>query len=129
MDFTYDFCMNLFTQNQVDRMQIVLENSPRRASLLNPLSLEPLTYDFEKIFSPNGDGINDYWRWTNTLKYDGCRLTIFNRFGKPVYEKVSYDNSWDGRSSDGFILEAGPYYYVIKCDGTEDLRGGVRIIR
>jgi gliding motility-associated-like protein len=129
MDFTYDFCMNLFTQNQVDRMQIVLENSPRRASLLYPLIPEPLTYDFEKIFSPNGDGINDYWRWTNTLKYDGCRLTIFNRFGKPVYEKVSYDNSWDGRSSDGFILEAGPYYFVIKCDGTEDLRGGVRIIR
>jgi gliding motility-associated-like protein len=129
MDFTPDACMNLFTNGQVERMQIILESSPRRASLLIPLDPEAPEYEFEKIFSPNGDGINDYWRWTNTLKYNGCKLTIFNRFGKPVYEKVSYDNTWDGRSSEGYVLEAGGYYFVIKCDGAKDIKGGVRIIR
>ncbi len=129
MDLTNDRCLNLFTEDQVSRMKIVLENSPLRASLLIPLNPEPPDYEFEKIFSPNGDGINDYWRWTNTLKYEGCMLTIYNRFGKPVYERVSYDNSWDGRSTNGYVLEAGAYYYVIKCDGAADIKGGVRIIR
>jgi gliding motility-associated-like protein len=129
MDLTNDNCLNLFTEGQVSRMQIVLESSPRRASLLIPLNPDPPDYEFEKIFSPNGDGINDYWRWTNTLKYEGCMLTIYNRFGKPVYEKISYDNSWDGRSADGYVLEAGAYYYVIKCDDAADIKGGVRIVR
>jgi gliding motility-associated-like protein len=129
MDFSSDNCLNLFTQGQVNRMQIILESSPRRASLLIPMDPEGPNYDFEKIFSPNGDGINDYWRWTNTLKYEGCQLAIYNRFGKQVFEKLSYDNTWDGRSSDGYVLEAGAYYFVIKCDGKKDVRGSVRLIR
>lgn len=33
MDYTNDVCMNLYTQQQVERMLTVLNNSPRRASL------------------------------------------------------------------------------------------------
>ena len=35
MDYTDDACMNLFTFDQAQRMRAVLENSPRRKSLLN----------------------------------------------------------------------------------------------
>jgi hypothetical protein len=34
MDYSYDRCMNIFTKDQAARMHIVLENSPRRKSLL-----------------------------------------------------------------------------------------------
>ena len=34
MDYTDDSCLNLFTADQKDRMQAVLANSPRRASLI-----------------------------------------------------------------------------------------------
>ncbi|MEL7531430.1 MAG: T9SS type A sorting domain-containing protein, partial [Bacteroidota bacterium] len=33
MDYSSDNCMNIFTQNQKDRMQAVMANSPRRGSL------------------------------------------------------------------------------------------------
>ncbi|MEL6698688.1 MAG: M43 family zinc metalloprotease [Bacteroidota bacterium] len=35
MDYTDDVCMNIFTQNQKDRMRIVMENAARRVNLLN----------------------------------------------------------------------------------------------
>jgi len=127
MDFTDDACMFFFTKEQVARMKIVLENSPRRASLLVPFAAAP-SIEFEKIFSPNADGINDFWRWSDPLAYEGCRLSIFNRSGKLVYEKVSYDNSWDGTSSEGRALAEDAYYYVIECS-EKSIKGGVRIIR
>jgi len=129
LDYTNDECMNLFTKGQVDRMTTVLENSPRRASLLLPLSPDQPDVQFPKLFSPNGDGINDFWLWTNTLNYDGCKLVVFNRFGKAVYETISYDNTWDGRTNSGQPLEEEAYYFIIRCDGRNDITGAVRIVR
>ncbi|HPM29476.1 MAG TPA: choice-of-anchor J domain-containing protein [Chryseolinea sp.] len=43
LDYTNDVCMNIFTQGQVSRMQTVIENSPRRVSLLtSPALLDPV---------------------------------------------------------------------------------------
>jgi hypothetical protein len=57
MDYTNDVCMNLYTQQQVERMLTVLENSPRRTSLLTSDGLydpAPVNNDLAitKILSP-----------------------------------------------------------------------------
>jgi hypothetical protein len=41
MDYTDDACLNVFTQNQKDRMQAVLANSPRRHSLITSTGCIP----------------------------------------------------------------------------------------
>lgn len=48
MDYTPDACMNLFTQGQVERFNVVLENSPRRVNLVNNFATEtPELVDFD----------------------------------------------------------------------------------
>jgi hypothetical protein len=41
LDYSWDQCMNIFTNDQISRMQTVLDNSPRRNSLLNSPGLLP----------------------------------------------------------------------------------------
>ena len=43
LDYTDDACMNLFTHDQIARMEVVLQNSPRRASLTTSVgSMDPV---------------------------------------------------------------------------------------
>jgi hypothetical protein len=42
MDYTDDACMNIFTQNQKDRMYVIVNNADRRKSLKNSLKNVPM---------------------------------------------------------------------------------------
>lgn len=127
MDYTSDACMGLFTRQQADRMYIVLTNSPRRVTLIPQFS-ETIT-ERPVLFSPNGDGINDYWIWPETDTYADCILVIYDRTGREVFRMKGYDNTWNGRSLSGAQLEEEAYFYEIRCDGKNNITGGVRIVR
>lgn len=60
------------------------------------------------VFTPNGDGINDFFTLINLDDYPAPSVKIFNRWGKLVYESDAYQNDWDGDN-----LNEGTYYYII----------------
>jgi gliding motility-associated-like protein len=68
------------------------------------------------VFTPNGDGINDYFEVTT----DGSTIyefSVFNRTGTRIYHSRSPRIFWDGNSLDGIVLKDGIYYYVIEEQG------------
>jgi gliding motility-associated-like protein len=87
------------------------------------LSLEQIP----RYFSPNSDGVNDFWVWPRIELYQNSELSIFNRFGEVVYKSNAYQNNWDG-TINGKPLQADAYYYVIRLSNT-DIKGAVRIVR
>jgi len=87
---------------------------------------EPLA---PNAFSPNGDGINDFWVIKYLEYYPDATVQIFNRYGQPVYLSNGYAQPWDGKIK-GADLPVGTYYYIINPrNGRNIIKGAVTIIR
>lgn len=91
MDYTNDACMNVFTENQKDRMLTVLEYASRRSSLKNLTACAILSNDkhnFQGLYlypNPANDFIT-----INTNSIDINRYTIFNNLGQIVDDQKKY---------------------------------------
>lgn len=76
------------------------------------------------VFSPNGDGINDKWEIQHLESYPGCTVTVFDRYGRVVYQsRVGYSKPWDGKQN-GNELPIGTYYYVIDTKTARGILSG-----
>lgn len=80
--------------------------------------------DIPNVFSPNGDGKNDTYSINKQYKVycdPGFKFTIFNRWGKIVFESANPDFEWEAES-----LGSGTYFYTLESkartqNGTIDL--------
>ncbi|HZY38033.1 MAG TPA: gliding motility-associated C-terminal domain-containing protein [Mucilaginibacter sp.] len=80
-------------------------------------------------FSPNNDGINDYWNITALNTYPESITQVFNRYGQQVFQSTGYARPWDG-TNNGKPLPAGTYYYIIDLkDGQHKLSGWVLVVK
>ena len=91
--------------------------------------------DIPNIFTPNGDGINDYFypRQTLTKGLTEFKVDIYNRWGELIFESTSLDGrGWDGRFN-GTDQPEGVYIYIIDAvfqDGTrEHHQGNITLLR
>ncbi len=84
--------------------------------------------DIMNLFTPNNDGINDYWEIPGLESYGRCEVKIYNRWGKLVFHSSDYHNEWDGLS-DGTPVPPAAYYYIISTQNSGVISGTVNIVR
>ena len=73
MDYTDDSCMNIFTQNQKDRMLAVLMNSPRRDDLLTSTVCNPVSVPYIQFKRP----VCEQRPVKSVMEGNGCSYTEF----------------------------------------------------
>ena len=66
------------------------------------------------VFTPNSDGINDFFVPVNLDDYPNPSVLIYNRWGKLVYVNEDYQNDWTvTHYESGDKLKEGIYYYIV----------------
>ncbi len=101
-------------------------NAPSLTMEFKVKAPEISSYIPPNIFTPNGDGLNDYFEIPQ-LPSDFCtasfkNIRIYNRWGKEVYMSNKNDFKWDGKN-----VNAGVYYYVIDY-GASKYKGSVTLV-
>jgi gliding motility-associated-like protein len=86
--------------------------------------------DAVTMITPNGDGRNDELVFRGLESFPDNKLTIFNRWGNIIYEKIGYqrdDARWNGLR-DGVELPPDTYYYILEFAGTK-IKTSLTILR
>lgn len=95
----------IFWEYEIDPFRVVLAES---------------SLDVPNAFSPNGDGINDYFNVYNVKSIVSFSAAIFNRWGQKLYSWSLNEQGWDG-TFNGKPVKAGVYYVVVKAKGADGI--------
>lgn len=86
-----------------------------------------LSTSYNKLLTPDADGVNDRLVIKNVNAYPNNRLQIFDYSGKLIYQKNGYNNDWDGKVN-GKPVANGTYYFVLTVNTEVKIKGSITII-
>jgi gliding motility-associated-like protein len=95
------------------------------------IELEDVAVNFPNVFTPNGDGINDYFQPIDSNCSYLEEITILNRWGNNV-STLKFPYLWDGNDEQGNRVTQGVYYYLTKkknsCKNKKEQAGMIHVI-
>ena len=122
-EFTYERADRYYYPYMISTSE---ENCTDTFRLEGGIRVVPSQLSIPNVFSPNGDGFNDFFVFKHQ-SLESCRLTIVDRNGKVVYKRDIEDiyswEGWDGNLHDSKRqAPAGQYYYVIEAMGYDGVK-------
>ncbi|MFV0247998.1 MAG: T9SS type B sorting domain-containing protein, partial [Tenacibaculum sp.] len=91
--------------------KIVVKDS-RGCQTASVIRGEYISIEVPNIFTPDGDGVNDYWYPINVEDYHDVRVFIYDRYARMINTFEGMHQGWDG-TYQGKELPSGDYWYTI----------------
>jgi len=112
-------------------LQVVSPNNCEDTISKNVIVHPDISVHAPKAFSPNGDGLNDFFDVYGTGLKEYL-LQVYSRWGELMFESKNLEDKWDGKFN-GELVPAGTYVYRINYKSMLDKdytkRGTVTVMR
>ncbi|MBQ4822397.1 T9SS type B sorting domain-containing protein [Aquimarina sp. MMG016] len=89
---------------------------------------EFIVLDIPKYFTPNQDGVHDFWNIGGIENYPGASVYIFDRVGKLLKQVVPNDEGWNGTYL-GRLMPSSEYWFSIDLKNGTIMKGHFSLIR
>jgi gliding motility-associated-like protein len=84
----------------------------------------PCSVEIPNIITPNGDNVNDFFKIKNIEYHPNTSVTIYDRWGKKVYENPNYNNEWKGEG-----VSDGTFFYIIDVPDDKKYTNFITVFR
>jgi gliding motility-associated-like protein len=94
-------------------------------------------YSIPNAFTPNGDGLNDYFKVSGLYRNIDFNMMVFDRWGRMVFESQNIDHGWNGMFN-GLYCEPDSYVWMVTINfrgediitqGDVKFKGTVTLVR
>ena len=117
-------------------VKLINENNCTGVDSIRILEKCPFSVFVPNVFSPNGDGINDYFV-TSGMYIESFRMEIYTRWGEKMFFTTDQSIGWNGHSANGKLALPGTYIYFITVEGynsngqfvKQNFHGDVTLVR
>ena len=99
---------NVFNGLPYGEHSITVKDSVNCTLITKPITI----MGYPKFFTPNNDGINDYWNIPNFKNFYQAQIYIFDRYGKLIKEISPKELGWDGTRLGNF-MPASDYWFTL----------------
>jgi gliding motility-associated-like protein len=77
---------------------------------------------YQKFFSPNGDGNNEYWNIIGAELFPDANIFIYDRYGKLLQQLSPESIGWNGTYL-GQLMPATDYWFRFEYDNGKVFTG------
>ena len=116
LNYTYYFTQSAMPSNQTYTI-VVTDQCLYNDTITLNVSTVDCDISIPNVVTPNGDGVNDFFRINGLEYFPGSTLTAFNRWGNKIYSSDDYKNDWSPNVSDG------TYFYIVNVSDGRRFNG------
>ena len=86
--------------------------------------LPPCQIVIPNVITPNGDNANEFFVIKNIEYHPNTIVTIYDRWGKKIYENPNYKNEWKAEG-----VSDGTFFYIVEVPDEKKYNGFVTVFK
>ncbi len=121
-NYTYSFTQSVMPSNGTYTI-VVTDQCLYKDTLVMDINSVDCNVIVPNVVTPNGDGVNEYFKINGLERFPGSQVIIYNRWGNKLYSSDDYKNDWKPN------VTSGTYFYLLNVSDGRKFQGFFQVFK